>query len=422
MTTVAPSILVPQSGYAVHFTSTSVRYIAVPFAEVLAPTSALTVEAWMKADTLSGSPSIISKTEVGGYALYGAGGTLRFDVRLNGIYRTVSVNGNGILKQWHHVAATTDGRYTRLYIDGVLSASDDAGGHYPIQYSSSNGLIFGAEASNSNVANGGFFDGALDEIRIWNVMRTGAEIADFKDTLLAGNESGLIGYWRLDEGSGAAAGDLTANNNDGQCINAPVWIASDVSLPVELSSFHAGSVGNAVHVQWSTASEQNNLGFELERMDVNHWSGVSVEHWKTLTFIPGQGTSDLPHTYSFVDKPAAGPVRYRLRQLDRDGAFRLSAVIEYGSGAVPAGITLDQNFPNPFNPSTTITFQLSEDAYTTLQVYDITGRIVATLAAEHLRAGVHQRRFHAEHLASGLYFYTLTAGATNITRSMNIIQ
>lgn len=417
-----PSLLTPQTGHAVQFTSSFSRYIVVPYAGVLAPTSAITVEAWIRADTLSGSPSIISKTELGGYALYGAGGTLRFDVRLSGVYRTVSVNGNGLLKQWHHVAATSDGRYTRLYIDGTLSATDDAGGTFPIQYSVTNGLIFGAEASTGNTANGGSFDGALDEIRIWNVMRTGTEIAAYKDTLLSGSESGLIGYWRLDEGSGSSTGDLTANNNDGQFINSPVWILSDVTLPVELTGFSAERNGGTAHLRWSTASEQNNHGFEVERSESNRRSGATMDRWISLAFIPGQGTTSAPQSYSYLDRSVHGAARYRLKQIDRDGTFRYSSIIEMDGEAVPSGFRLAQNFPNPFNPATTITFTLAEGSFTTLTVYDILGRTVARLAAETLPAGTHQRRFSAEHLSSGSYVYALTSGGRTISRMMNILQ
>jgi hypothetical protein len=416
-----------QSNYALSFSPATNKSVMVPYVETLAPTGALTVEAWMYAETFSGSPSIISKTETGGYAIYAVSGFLCFDIRLNGQYRTVSTSGDALLNAWHHVAATSDGRYVRLYVDGTLKSTFDAGSTYPIQYAYNNALIFGAEASNANNTGGSHFSGALDEIRIWNTERSYAEINSGMSTTMSGNESGLIGYWNFDEGSGTVANDLTANGNDGTLLNSPAWISSGVTLPVELVSFTAASSDKGAELRWRTVTEVNNQGFEIQRSEMSAsdrtLGGDGHFEWSNAGFVEGNGTSNIPHEYLFTDRSvSAGTYSYRLKQIDRDGKFNYSQEAVVTIGAVPKIFALEQNYPNPFNPATTIGFTLQVSGFTTLKIYDALGRHAATLVNGVKEQGPHTVQFNAEGLASGIYFYHLRTGEYTEVKKMHLLR
>ncbi|MBI5648796.1 MAG: hypothetical protein HY962_17850 [Ignavibacteriae bacterium] len=182
------------------------------------------------------------------------------------------------------------------------------------------------------------------------------------------------------------------------------------TMPVELTTFTAHRVFDRVTLTWTTATERNNLGFQVQRrrnMD-----------WTDLCFIPGAGTSNHTRTYTYVDQPDdahAGHLAYRLIQRDRDGTETYSDVVELAADRL-AATSLEQNSPNPFMPSTQIRFTLPEPSYVTLVVTDALGRIVATPALGLYDAGTHTARFEAAHLPVGIYNYTLTTPAGVTTR------
>lgn len=368
------------------------------------------------------SPSLISKTEVGGYAFYATGTTLYFDIRVNGSYRTVSYNYASKFNEWHHIAATFDGQATRLYIDTAYVAVDFAHitNTYPIQYGYQNALIIGGEASVSGASNGNFFNGSMDEVRIWNYARSQDSIVASRNRELNGTESGLVGYWNFNEGSGSTAADQTSNHHDGTLTNSPVWIGSGPALPVELSSFTVVPVNGTAILSWRTESETDNHGFDIEKRRPD---GPLSNTWERIAFVPGHGTSASVHDYSYVDeRVTAGRSVYRLRQIDRDGSFSYSSEVSVTEENNPSRFALMQNHPNPFNPSTTISYQLSEPGSVTLTVYDMLGREIAVLVNEVQNAGVHTVTFNARSRASGLYFYTLHTKNNIATKRMNLLQ
>jgi hypothetical protein len=88
----------------------------------------------------------------------------------------------------------------------------------------------------------------------------------------------------------------------------------------------------------------------------------------------------------------------------------------------PLAFDLSQNYPNPFNPNTTITFQISVSSFTTLKVFDLLGREVATLVNEEMTPGTCERILDGSRLASGVYFYTLRAGGHVMTRKLILLR
>ena len=185
-------------------------------------------------------------------------------------------------------------------------------------------------------------------------------------------------------------------------------------LPVEMISFTAAATNSSVSLTWKTATETNNYGFEVERSAmVNQQSTMSNADWTKVGFVEGAGTSSHSHEYSFTDRIAQrGVAAYRLKQIDRDGSFKYTESIEVHI-LVPYSLTLAQNYPNPFNPTTTIEFTLPDDGRVSLKVFDVLGKVVATLVDGELKAdAVHRATFDASNVSSGIYFFRLEYSAS----------
>ncbi|MHB8578557.1 MAG: RCC1 domain-containing protein [Ignavibacteriaceae bacterium] len=201
------------------------------------------------------------------------------------------------------------------------------------------------------------------------------------------------------------------------------------ALPVELTIFIAKYSGDKVELQWDTATEENNYGFEVERQKDN---GQSMEGiWEKIGFVSGSGNSNSPKSYTFVDDNSLnGKVRYRLKQLDNDGNFEYSAVIEVNADQIPKGFLLSQNFPNPFNPSTQIQFGVSKNTYAMLTIHDILGKKVSTLFKGNAVPGqiynlIFNRNdpsFESGRLASGIYYYKLQTNEKTEVRKMLLLK
>lgn len=200
--------------------------------------------------------------------------------------------------------------------------------------------------------------------------------------------------------------------------NLSVWTAliddSTVTVPVELTSFSAlESEGNII-LNWQTASEKNNQGFEVQRL----YESILPNNWSAVGFLQGKGTTTDLNNYEFIDNVSeSGLYKYRLKQIDFDGTFEYSKEIEIKFiGATD--FNLNQNYPNPFNPSTTIGYELPEKSFITIKVYDVLGNDVETLVEKIESAGVHEVQFDASKLSSGIYYYRMTAGETELNRNM----
>jgi len=185
------------------------------------------------------------------------------------------------------------------------------------------------------------------------------------------------------------------------------------TIPVELVSFSGTAMQEGITLSWSTASELNNLGFEVERsLDENGFIKIG--------FVNGAGTSTETHYYSFTDRSYfenKSRIQYRLKQVDFDGSFEYSNVIEV-EVFTPFVFKLEQNYPNPFNPSTIIRWQLPKESFVTLKVYDLLGNEITTLVNEEKAAGNYEVTFDASVLPSGVYFYTLSTGNFISTKKM----
>jgi hypothetical protein len=211
------------------------------------------------------------------------------------------------------------------------------------------------------------------------------------------------------------AGPLSVSGTPRQVtVNATgfsTWTVGSVETPlsVELKSFAAVKNISGIIITWNTVSEINNFGFDIERRTLPQVEGRSEKGgWEKIGFVAGNGTSNTAHSYSYTDAGvSSGTFVYRLKQIDNNGIFKYSSEVE-ASVSVPKIFVLNQNYPNPFNPTTTITFTLAQDGLTTLKIYDVLGREVATLMNDNLKAGaVNTVTFNASMLSSGVYFSRL---------------
>lgn len=177
-------------------------------------------------------------------------------------------------------------------------------------------------------------------------------------------------------------------------------------LPVELSSFTAHLKSGMAQLKWRTATEVNNYGFEVQR-------SFGRDEWEAIAFVHGHGTTNSPRSYSYDDKlpvRSTSEICYRLRQIDRDGSEEYSPIVMVRNAAQTTFGIADA-FPNPFNPSTTLSLNLEEENPVTLKLHDVTGREVMTVLDNALlTAGSHSVLIQAPSLPSGRYLVVMTAG------------
>jgi hypothetical protein len=193
------------------------------------------------------------------------------------------------------------------------------------------------------------------------------------------------------------------------------FITPDI-VPVELVSFTATASSNIVTLNWSTATELNNHGFEIEK-------SFDKSNWMAIGFKEGKGTTTEKQYYTYSDKLSediASKLYYRLKQVDFDGSFEYSDIIDVE--IVPAEFSLSQNYPNPFNPVTTINWQSPVSSWQILRIYDVLGNEVASLVNEFKSAGKYSVEFDGTNLPSGIYYYRLNAGNFSDTKKLMLMK
>ena len=209
------------------------------------------------------------------------------------------------------------------------------------------------------------------------------------------------------------------------------------SLPVELTTFIANVSKNSIELSWETATEVNNYGFEVERQyqETSIKNQDKIQSWNKIAFVEGHGNSNSPKYYSFIDKSvSSGKYNYRLKQIDIDGSYEYSDIVEVDLG-LPSEFKLTQNYPNPFNPTTTISYSILNVASdlpagqasfnmsnVQLKVFDVLGKEVAALVNEQQGSGIYKVEFDASKLTSGIYFYTIRIGKFMETKKMLLMK
>jgi hypothetical protein len=320
---------------------------------------------------------------------------------------TITFDGSGgaIITWFDSRAGNNDIYVQRINSSGTTLWTTAAEGGLPVctltsaQYTpdiSSDGSG-GAIISWSDARNSAFYDVYAQRINgsgvaQWEADGIAISTVGGKATypVITGDASGGIITW---QDSRNASSDIYASK-----------ASPDGVLPVELTKFTANIISNKVTLNWQTATEVDNYGFDVERT-FSH----STE-WQKIGFVQGNGNSNSPKEYSFADNSAtSGKYAYRLKQIDNDGTYEYSNEINVDLG-IPAEFLLQQNYPNPFNPETVISYQLPVSGNVSLKVFDMLGREVATIVNEVQEAGIYDVSFNGKAFASGAYIYRFQSG------------
>jgi hypothetical protein len=191
---------------------------------------------------------------------------------------------------------------------------------------------------------------------------------------------------------------------------------STTPLPVEMASFSATANSRSAELRWTTATEVNNYGFEIERRGVN-------SQFTKVGFVAGAGSTTSPRKYSFEDKNIpSGQYAYRIKQINQDGTFKYTSEVRVLIDDIPKAFSLGQNFPNPFNPSTMIAYDVPSAGLVHLAVYDQLGRKVAELVNEQKSPGHFQVEWNAANVSSGNYYVRMESRGFSATRKMALLK
>nr|HPN37491.1 T9SS type A sorting domain-containing protein [Melioribacteraceae bacterium] len=169
-------------------------------------------------------------------------------------------------------------------------------------------------------------------------------------------------------------------------------------------------------LNWATATEINNYGFEIEK-------SFDKVNWNKIAFKNGYGNSNSVKDYNYTDNDITknGMYYYRLKQIDNNGSFEYSNIVEVNVN-IPVKFEVAQNFPNPFNPVTNISFTLPEATNVTLYIFNAIGQQIKAINAGYKDAGKHTLEFDGSNLNSGVYFYKVEAGKNSMIRKMALIK
>lgn len=319
----------------------------------------------------------------------------------------------------NHIVYTTFSNGTDLYAGGSFST---AGGSSALRIAKWNGTVWSSLGTGlgntvntiftfgSDVYCGGLFTTAGGSSANYAAKYNGTTWSTIGNGLNAQVNAMYVSTY---EGKMYVGGNFTTSNDGGTTFNyIGKFSDSGNPLPVELTAFSGIKNNEFVELNWTTNTEINNYGFSIERYkDIG---------WKAIGFVKGNGNSNSEKKYSFTDKDILnGKIQYRLKQIDFSGNYKYSEIIEIVF-SLPSVIKLEQNFPNPYNPSTNISYQLTESSFVSLKIYDLLGNEVVSLVNETKEAGFHNFLFNSSKysLSSGIYFYRLVTQNKSVAKKM----
>jgi len=311
-----------------------------------------------------------------------------------------------------------------------LNGSISAGGYYLIQEASggaigsslpvtpnaTGSINIAATKGKVALANDQNAISGLADLNVVDFVGFGSTANEFEGTGPTSDPGNTSSVRRKDNNGNSTYGS-NGSGTDSDDNSADFYIENDLvtnaPLPVQLTSFTANQTKAGVMLNWTTATEVNNYGFQVEsRKD----KGES--EWEKVGFVEGHGNSNSPKEYSFFDN--SGATSYRLKQVDFNGNYEYSDVVTVSS--VLTKTELYQNSPNPFNPSTKISFSLAETGRVNVSVYNVIGQKVAELVNQTMESGIHNVDFNASNFTSGLYIYRLETPNYSKTMKMLLIK
>ena len=252
----------------------------------------------------------------------------------------------------------------------------------------------------------------VDEMTGWAVGGTIG--GSGTSTILHTTDGGESWIYQISPTNNTLYGLSFSDSNNGWAVGNDGTIISYTNpVPVELTSFTATVSGSDVKLNWRTATETNNSGFEIQR---------KLIEWERVGFVEGNGTTSEENSYVFVDENLlAGKYKYRLKQIDYDGSFEISDIVEV-EVLTPIEFSLSQNYPNPFNPSTAIEYSIPEGGNVKLEVYNSLGEKVWVFVSKHNEAGKYKINFSAGELSSGIYYYRIIADGFIAIKKMVLLK
>jgi len=332
------------------------------------------------------------------------------------------------LNAWNHIAVinnSTSGTL-KLYVNGEDVTATGGYANYSLRAAQASDNLF---VGNSG-GGAGYFDGSIDEVRIKNVAVAPADLHTTIGANAYMSDANTAALFHFDEGTGSVttnyASLVTARLGSATIGDAaePTWITNvtTLPLPVELTSFNALTTSNGILLNWQTATEVNNYGFEVERAIVD--SELRISEFTKIGFVEGHGNSNSTKNYSFTDNlVTTGKYSYRLKQIDIDGKFEYSDVVLVTLNQnIPNNFELSQNYPNPFNPTTEINFSIPTNENVSIIVFNLLGEEVAQVINKELLAGSHKIQFDASKLSSGIYFYKMVSGKFVSVKKMILMK
>jgi hypothetical protein len=269
---------------------------------------------------------------------------------------------------WYHIAcvydATLSSKNMKLYINGIEEATRNTTGNIRVFDSKTKLNVGRCPAKFRN------FNGMIDEISVWSKALNVVDVRKIMNnpesvTQLDYKAPKLIGYYNFDNGT---ANDLTPTGNNGTNAGT-VTYTNTSSLPVELVNFDVTITNGKPLIQWATATETNNNFFTVERS----FDGVTAE---TIATIDGAGNSNSLISYDFIDQNSskAGVVYYRIKQTDFDGTSETFAWKAINTTSTQTNLL--KVYPNPSTGIINLSLTGSTSLQTTVNILDITGRIV----------------------------------------------
>ncbi|MBN2412185.1 T9SS type A sorting domain-containing protein [candidate division KSB1 bacterium] len=415
------------AGNALEFNGTD--YVNCGSSSSLKPSDVLTIEAWVRPDDDShaggGDGLVVSDGD-------GSATGVNLDLQTSQVPYCIintadglkSVSGNAISPAtWEHVAFVFSPVGLFLYQNGSLVDSEPFPSGSNSIVTTANNFYIGSKGSGTDRR----FLGDIDEVRVWHAALTQPNINAWKSKPVTSshpNWGNMVSYYKFDEDKvGQTTGTCvdSKGSNDGTNSGALWFTNNDLPLPVELTSFKVNPApdGSGIELHWITASELDNLGFEIIRRENIGETWQVIASYKTYPELEGQGTVTYETHYNYtdrnVDKNRA--YQYSIVSVNVNGDRDYSQAVEISlSGVTVTDFKLYPAYPNPFNPSTVISYFLKNECEVNLRVVDIHGRAVRTL-----RDGLlHNSGFYSVtwdgfsdeglRISSGVYFIILEAG------------
>ena len=378
-----------QLNYALEYNG-STTYVECENSPSLNMQQSITVEAWIYPFNWNGNRRVLQKGNNDDQYLlaginYNGEGQLHFSIEVEGGCLTPMLPSSNI---WHHVVGVYNQSSSSMYmyIDGFeVEEISGINGNINI---TSDPLFIGTKYDFAPPQD--FFNGVIDEVRIWNIARSQSDIQEFMNRQLTGTEAGLVGYWQFNEGTGNSTFDKTVNANHGTLLGGVQW--TNTAAPVLPGWFQ-------MNLDSGTCLPHTSMDIELlfDATEVD-----SGDFYASIII-----NSSDPFTPSVVV-----PIH-----------MIVSSTVGVGDELnTPSTFNLYQNYPNPFNPSTTIKYSIPELSKVKLALFNLLGEEVTTLVNEEKNVGNYSVEFNAVALPSGVYFCQLRAGSFIQTKKMLLLK